>query len=374
MKHIYLMFAFTLYPGFICASGFHFGMPSAVKAKVAELDKKVAQERIRRVQLGISPLPKGPLAGWIDSAFTEVYQKSKEGGIDIAVWRPGWGEIETSIGVYDWTSNFEYQVTKTSAQGLKLSLVIEITHSNIIGTFPAGLAFSKFDDPAFIAQFKLFLRALFARYPGKISYLWLGNEADIYLKDNPAQVTPYLNFCKEAVNEIRSIDPSVTTGLIGAYHSARSNNQLSLLREFSKIGDAIGLTVYMEQDVSNPPVSQTQSYYDGLMGLFGNTKVCIIETAWSSRGAKGSDEIQNEYIQEISKVLIKYSKRLTFFSFLMPYDFDPDVNKQIVASFGIDVNNPAAQPFLLWHGSLGLLNADGTEKPAWRALKTYIAR
>ncbi|MFQ6089714.1 MAG: hypothetical protein ACE5K0_12555, partial [Candidatus Methanofastidiosia archaeon] len=139
--------------------------------------------------------------------------------------------------------------------------------------------------------------------------------------------------------------------------------------DFAERGDAIALTLYMEDDQENPDVSDTQSYFDELMSLFPDKKIAIIETAWSSAGPKGSEEKQAKYVKEIAKVIDKYENRFVFFSWFLLYDLPEQLNREVAESFGVPVDTEAGEGFLNWQGSLGLLNNDGGEKLAWNVWK-----
>jgi len=324
-----------------------------------------------KIPLGISILPGGEPSQWTDESFTENFQKAKQGGMSIAIWHHNWGDLETSLGEYKW-SDIDYEFYKTAQQGLKYSLIIEVIHTNTLGKYPQGISFRKFDDPGFIQAFKSFIRVLLDRYSGQIDYLWIGNEVDGYLHNNKKQITPFLDFYQEAEKEIKSIDANITVGIVASYHLARNNNEVKLLQDFAKRGDAIGLTVYMEDDRRTPDVLDTQSYFEQLISFFPDKKIAIIETAWSSRGAKGSEQKQVEYVQEISKVIDKYKNRFVFFSWIVLYDIHAAMNRQIAASFGVPLDSKGGRQFLDWQGSLGLLNNKGGEKPAWKIWKEYM--
>lgn len=324
------------------------------------------------VALGVSPLPKGASSAWDDDSFNEAYGTAKAGGFSVAVWRNQWGDVETASGEYDW-GGFDYQVQKTDQMGLKYSLVIEVIHTNMLGKYPKDVIFTGFDDPKFVSRFRVFIRELSDRHKGKIDHIWIGNEVDLYLHDNPDQVTPFMDFCRQVEDEAKSADPNITVGVVGAYHLARNNDEIKLLQDLSEIGDAIALTVYMEDDRRNPDVSATGDYFSELLETFPDKKVAIIETSWSSRGKSGSEEKQVAYIKEASKVLDKYDERFVFFSWLILYDLDEEANRQVAESFGIDTDALGARQFLDWQGSLGLMENDGREKPAWRAWKEYMA-
>jgi hypothetical protein len=339
---------------------------------VSRGEQEEPTEEFVSIPIGMSIFPRGELSEWTDQGFTEAFQKAKEGGISVAIWRHQWGEIETSLENYNW-NDIDYEIYKTEQHGLKYSLVIEIIHTNSLGKYPQGISFTKFDDSSFIDAFKSFVRVLLDRYSGEIDYLWIGNEVDLYLHNSQEQIVPFVNFYQEIEEEIKSIDSNITVGIVGTYHEAKNNDETSLLQDFAEEGDAIALTLYMEFDHTDPAVSSTEIYFDELMNLFPNTKVAIVETAWSSRGPKGSEENQTEYVKEISRVIEKYENKFVFFSWFTLYDIPEQLNREIAKSFGVPLDTDAGQQFLDWQGSLGLLNNNGTEKPAWNAWKEYLS-
>jgi hypothetical protein len=348
-----------------------------IEADIYVAKRKIDYERGKSVKkfsivpLGMTIFPKGEPSEWTDRGFTKAFEKAKEAGISISIWRHQWGDIETLLGNYKW-DDIDYEISKTKEQGLKYSLIIEIIHTNRLGKYPKGISFTKFDEPDFVNNFKSFIKALLTRYSGKIDYLWIGNEVDMYLHNNKEQIEPFLNFYQEIKDEIKSANPSIIVGIVGAYHLARNNNEIKLLQELAKKGDAIALTIYMEDDESNPSVSDTQSYFEQMLNLFPNKKIVVIETAWSSRGPKGSEDRQAEYVKEIAKVIEKHKDRFLFFAWFNLYDIPEKMNRRIAMSFGVSVNTKMGKQFLNWQGSLGLLNADGTEKLAWKAWKEYL--
>jgi hypothetical protein len=331
---------------------------------VARRKATTSREPGLKVPLGMTILPRGEPAGWTDQGFTAAFRKAKEGGVRVAIWRHQWGDIEVELGDYRW-GDLDYEVAKTREFGLSYSLVLEVIHTNRLGKYPQGLVFTRFDDPKFLERFSLFLERLLDRYAGRIDYLWIGNEVDEYLHRNRGQIASFLKFYEEIHSKIRSIAPGVTVGVVGAYHLARNNDELELLKRLASKGDALGLTVYMEDDKEGPTVSDTQAYFDQMMETFAGKRVAIIETAWSSGGPKGGEEQQAEYVRRLASVIAKYGERFVFFSWFSLYDLSPEINRAIAASFGVPLDTAAGRQFLAWQGSLGLLRSDGSAKPAW---------
>jgi hypothetical protein len=330
------------------------------------------------LKLGISVLPKGEVSEWSDAAFTEAFQKAREGGFTVAIWRHPWGELEPSLGSYRW-EDLDYEVWKTRQQGMEVSLVLELIHTNSLGRLPGGLPFVAFDDPAFVENVVKLIQALLQRYPGEIPHLWLGNEVDFYLHERPDQIGPFLSLFREVKRTAKAIDPGIMVGIVGAYHLARNNGEIPLLQRFAEEGDAIGLTLYMEDDRTTPEVSETLSYFDELMSLFPG-KIAILETAWSSAGPRGSEERQADYVRQLARVLEAYGERFLFFSWFILYDLPEDLNRQVAASFGVcppqqrPPDPPGCAEFLAWQGSLAMLRGDGSEKPAWEVWQRELVQ
>jgi len=336
------------------------------------LEEEAEKKAQSGVKLGVSPLPGGDVEEWDDGSFTESFQKAREGGISVAVWRHQWGEIEPTLENFDWGS-LDYEVYKTEQQGMEYSLVIEVVHTNSPGKYPQGINFTKFNDPEFITAFNTFLRELLARYQGKIDYLWIGNEVDFYLHDNPAQVEPFLKFYREAEEQVKAMEPGITVGIAGSYHLARNSGEVSLLRDFAEESDSIALSLYMEDDSTEPEPSETRRYFEQMLGNFPEKKVAIVETAWSSSGPRSSEERQARYVEELSGVLEQRGDRFLFLSWFVLYDLPQSLNREIAGSFGIPLHTEDGKDFLSWQGSLGLLENDGEEKLAWRVWKRELA-
>lgn len=287
-----------------------------------------------------------------------------------------WVELEPRLGSFNW-AHLDYEIWKTAQQGMTYSLVIEVIHTNTLGRDPGSLSFTRFDDAHFLQPFKRFVRILLERYPDAIDYLWLGNEVDSYLHEHPGQVAPFANLLRAVKSEVRSVDSHAVVGSVTAYHLARNNDAVPLLLRLANEGDALSITLYMEQDKSDPCVAWTGDYFDRLLDPFSGQQLALVETAWSSQGPRSSERRQTAYVQELVRVLESHQERFLFFSWFTLYDLPEDVNRQIAVSFGICPQKPPDPPtcseFLAWQGSLAMIHNDGREKPAWPVWKRALA-
>lgn len=316
---------------------------------------------------GTSLTQKGPTAKWTDETLKDAFQKAKEGGFKLAIWTSDWGSVEPSLGNYEWAF-LDYVTEKTKQQDFKFSLSLEIAQIADNPNYPKEINFTKFDEPDFLNRFKSFTRALVSRYKGKIDYLWIGQEVDVYLYNHPEQKEPMIKLFREFEKEAKSIDPAIKVGFVGAYHLAKEIGNIKVLQELAQEGDVVAFTVYPEEnsDIRNP--SQTQNYFEEMMTLFPTKKIAIHETAWSSGGPKGNKNKQAEYAKELSNIIDKHKDRFEFLSWYLLHDFSEEDNLAAAAEYGVE----GSKELLDWHGSLGLLKNNGNEKAAWKTWENYM--
>lgn len=335
--------------------------------------REPARELGSSVPLGIGILPCCRPSGWTNESFTEAFRLAREGGVRIGVWRHQWGDLEPMRGSYAW-GDLDYEVYKTKQQGMQLSPVIEVIHTNALGRFPEGVVFTKFDDPVFMEAFRSFINALLKRYSGKISHLWIGNEVNYYLNANKEQVVPFLNLYQEVERAAKSIDLGIKMGIVAAYHLARNTDGIELIRTLTEEGDAIGMTLYTEDDDARPDVAETENYYEEMLRALPGKEIAVIETAWSSAGPGGSTVKQAEYVKNVAQVLEKHADRFILFSWFMLYNLQEELNQEAALGFEVPLETEAGQEFLRWQGSLGLLQNNGTAKAAWMVWKKEMTR
>ncbi|UCB46103.1 MAG: hypothetical protein JSV25_01380 [Spirochaetota bacterium] len=327
------------------------------------------------VPLGIRILPKGTLPEWTDKSMDEAYEKAKGGGFSISIYSHYWNNYEKTLGQYKWDAhenNLDYELLKIRKHRMTYFPIFEIIHTNMLGEYPEGISFTTFDDPGFVTAFIAFIKAFIDHVGNDAEYFIIGNEVDWYLHENPNLKDSFKNFYKTVVSEVHSINPDIKVGVIGAYHLARKTGEIELLRELGREGDFLVLTVYMEDDKAHPPVTQTEKYFNEMFKTYEGIKIGIVETGWSSGGKNGDYDKQVEFVKRYYRVLNENRDQIEFASWFILHDLSDDVNKMVASSFGIRGDNKWAKEFLNWQGSLGIIENDGTEKPAWKTWKEYM--
>ncbi len=101
-----------------------------------------------------------------------------------------WSTIEATVGNYTWTRIDE--VANNSTQPLILN--IAPIWDDGAKTVPADIAGVAWESASMSNAYNNMLTALRARYPSRVWQIGVGNEADVYLGANPAQVANYATF------------------------------------------------------------------------------------------------------------------------------------------------------------------------------------
>jgi hypothetical protein len=316
---------------------------------------------------GTTLTQRGPQSKWNDSTLANAFHMAKQAGIGVAVWSLQWGLIEKKPEKYEW-GLADYMIAKTKEQGLKASLSIELLLGPNKGAYPKGLQGKKFDDSEFANSFKTFVRKLAQRYKGKLDYLWIGNEIEGYFTKHSREKAGFLKLVADARKEVKSVAPGIIVGGVGSYHQARAYKETKLLKDLADRSDVIAMTLYVEDDPEDPGTADAESYFQSLFELIPDKKIVIHETSWSSKGKKGSELRQEEYIKELARVRKKYRDRFEFISWFALHDLAEEDSRFAAKVYGIGGIND----FLKWLGSLGLLTNKGVEKPAWRAWMKYV--
>lgn len=116
---------------------------------------------------------------------------------------------------------------------------------------PAGLETEAFDSPAIQTRFHALLDQVITPHLGRIAYLSIGNEVDVYLRAHPAQWAAYQRFFEDAAQYARSLDPALKVGVTGTADGAVTFSPVEM-QSLNATSDVIMLTYYpVDFDVGN---------------------------------------------------------------------------------------------------------------------------
>lgn len=302
-----------------------------------------------------------PLLGidWNPLAANGFSKESKDAvAADIKPWNryvdiaATWRELEPSPNVYQLSN-----VTAELARAAKNGATVSFTLKPLDGPnrqLPADLANRSWDDPALISRWQKLLAKLTTSLRGKVSWLHVANEVDSYFLINPGELDAFEKFLVATRSQLAGNWPEVSTGLVHAYDTARTNNSVFLrLKWFSQ---HYGFTYYALDGLSPREKHLVPGDLIQLQLLAGDRPIVLTELGHPS--ALGD---QPGFYEETIATLRRAGGRVKAARFFQLNELPGDVVNQLAAAYGFDTSSPAIQFFR----SLGVHDGSGQPKPAW---------
>lgn len=231
-----------------------------------------------------------------------------------------------------------------------------------------------FDDPALIAAFGEVLDAVvpLLRAESGIA-LVVGNEVDIWLADRPAQLHPFLEFVAAAKARIRRLAPELPVGVAITFSGAKANPILAT--RLIDASDAAFFTYYpLRDDLQlDTPINIARDL-DRMLQFAGDKPLLLQEIGCPS--GYGQDSIapasnysydaQREFFEQMVPA-ITARPAIKFASVLALADWPATAVEELTDYYGLD-----SPVFVEYLATLGVLEEDGTAKPAFEALLTGL--
>lgn len=192
----------------------------------------------------------------------------------------------------------------------------------------------------------------------KPDYLGIGVEVNILYERSPVDFEDFARFFREVYDAIKEKSPTTRVftvfqlekmkgmggGLFGGENDP-GKSEWHLLEDFAVDSDVVAFTTYPDLVYKDP--SEVPNDYYSEIRMHTSKRIVFTEIGWhadaSPLGWESSDEEQERFV-------------LRFFSLTSNLDMEV-----AIWSFVYDQN--ASEPF----GSMGLLTADGSQRPAWNA-------
>lgn len=296
------------------------------------------------------------------SVINPTYEIVSNVGIDIAHVYSSWGYIEVDKNKYNW-EYADHLINGVVDRGMRASLVLTTLGPTGIGVMPQDITFTTFDEKEIVERFESFIDKLIKRYGEKISYLWIGNESDIYLGKHRSEIDPYKTFLRAGKNVAQSIQEALQVGVIFAYNDALKNNAVDVIETFQNEVDIIGLTLYPQMLKKKP--GSLEGFLSDISKLSDkiHTPVAIVETGWTRDGYGGTESDHISYLKDTLKKSSELNIRsnIKFMCLVGPYDLP----KSIVRHFG---GNKLPKELQKWLLTLSFISNEGKPNASWKVL------
>ena len=273
-----------------------------------------------------------------------------------------WAELEPEAGRFNLkplTDSLDYTVRRGLQPFICLQ-VINTTRREV----PADLADVAFDDERMIERFAAFLEALSKHAAGRVAYLSIGNEVEVYLDRHAGEWQRYERFYGRAAATARRLLPGVKIGVTGMLEGLRRGAG-ERLRKLQQTSDVVILTYYPLDGFDMRAPSTVAADFALMLEFAGDKPLLLQEVGYSSAAANGSDEARQAAFHLAA--LAEWRKagaRIPLYNLFLLHDLDAAACGKLARYYEL-AHAPAFEALLC---NLGLRRTDGTPKAAWHAL------
>ncbi len=312
-----------------------------------------------------------PMGEFNHENVTKAFKLVRQGGAQITRHYITWTDVETGKGTYDWKGS-DYMIGRARAAGLRLTVAFHIIRTAIRGPRPADLDSRDWQDPELIERFSAMVLAFLDRYKDIVDYVEVGSEVNAYFERHEDEIEPYREFFSAVRNNIKAKHPSVSIGIVFAYHELKESNTFAIYERLN-IGDHDGFTLYTFGD-NFAHTKDPKLVFDALneiAQLTGDRRFGLEEVGWiASPSLGGSDSSQREAVKYFFDFIEQAPDRLEFISWFNLHDGREKDCDKIARSFsrpgdGLSRNPDKMKLFSDFICYFGLRRNDGTARPAW---------
>ena len=323
----------------------------------------------------LDPYPSSAVA--IAAAYSDAADLAYAAGARGQQLNFSWGELESAAGVYDAARMAELSSAVNVAKARSLVQYVGIQPINTqYRDVPADLVGRAFDDPVLIARFHALLDRVVGQNRGRIQYLSLGNEVDIYLGAHPAELAAFTTFMRDALAYTHGLDPAVKVGVTGT-GDGLLGDKAALLKQLNDAGtDVVILTYYpIHTDAAGVVSVRDPSVVAADMTQFlafsGSKPLVFQEVGFpSSVGNLSSEPLQAIFIHQLFAAWELAGQRIPYLNLFALHDFTPAMCADLAAHY----QRPGVTSFQDYLCTLGLRHADGSVKVSWQAVTDEAAR
>lgn len=319
----------------------------------------------------LTPYPATPAA--LDAALTDAVNLAYNAGARGQQINFSWGALEPSSGNYDAAKLGEISAALDRAARLSLTQYVGLQLINTLyRDVPADLVGRAFDDPLVKQRFRALLDHVVGAHVGRIQYLAIGNEVDVYLGAHPEELDAYTTFFRDAAGYAHTLDANVKVGVTGTADGVLGQHA-DLLATLNNAGaDVVMLTYYpLRFDALGAVTVRDPSAVSGevsrLLTFAGSRPLVFQEAGFPSSPLNLSSEaMQSAFFHELLLAWRAANGRIPYLNVFVLHDFTMQTCDDLAAHYQF-ANSTSFRAYLC---SLGLRQSDGQPKAAWQTLTT----
>lgn len=286
-------------------------------------------------------------------------QQAYDAGMTLLHSAPKWNEFEKSPGQVDLTDDADAIGEFAEERNLPIALNIRIVDTNQ-RSMPKSYQGWRFDDARMADRLRAAIRAFPASYKRHTRFLAIGNEVDGYLSSRQGEIGAYAKLIGDVAGTARQEFPNAELTVNFTFAAVGDMNRY---RAITELTDFASFTYYpLNADFTMRPPSDLRPDIERMLAASGGKKLYIQEIGYASaEQLNSSTQRQAEFYVNAFQILRDRSDRITGATFLFMSDFSKDV----VDSLGQYYRLPNSSNFKAYLQTLGIVERNGTPKPAW---------
>ena len=272
-----------------------------------------------------------------------------------------WADLEPQKGTYSMETLAKTLKYSTKLRRFVGIQVLDITKMNL----PADLGKSKLDNPKVLKRFQKLLEKLKKVTGGKMSYISLGNEADVYLAKHPKAVDDYLAFYRKASEAVEKVFPGCKTGItLRAENLLTGKEPSAITKKLLDASDVAMFNYYPMENYKPRKPEQVEADMAKLKELSGDKAIVFQEIGYPSATKLGSSDKKQAQFVELAFKELRADDRVKFANFFLLHDITPAIADFLAQNYGFTSKN--YRPMIQ---SLGFRKSSGKARLSWETFK-----
>jgi hypothetical protein len=317
------------------------------------------------VLIGLDANPHGKNGGGKQGKLNAL-REAHDAGMSLLHIAPKWGEFEKS-GKFQFNADVQAVGEFADTHGLPIALNIRIIDGNQ-RSMPGEYQKWRFDEERMAERLRAAIRAFPASYKEHTRYLAIGNEADHYFGSRRDEIEPYARLIQRVLPTAQQEFPNAQFTVNFTFDAV---GDMGRYRAITDLTEFASFNYYpLNRDFTMRPVSDLRRDVDRMLDAADGKPLYIQEIGYASaERLESSPARQAEFYDTAFDILRERNDRIVGATFL----FMSDLSRFIVEYLGVYYRLPNSGNFKAYLQTLGIIEQNGTPKPAWEVFRREAA-
>ena len=293
----------------------------------------------------------------------KAWQEAYDAGMSVVHIAPKWDSFEKSAGKFDFDDATDAAGEFAGSHNLPIALNVRVIDTNQ-RSMPKAYEKWGFAEQRTADRLRAALRAFSDVYKRQTRILAIGNEVDKYFGSHRGEIDDYAALLRSVIDTARQEFPNAQLTVNFTFDGAP---QMDQFRAITDLTDIASFTYYpLNADFTMREPSVARGDIERMIGAARGKRVYFQEIGYaSSDRLKSSPDRQAQFYENTFAALRDHRGQVAGATFL----FMSDLSRLVVEYLGIYYRAANSANFKAYLQTLGLMERDGTPKPAWNVFR-----